>query len=165
VRRVNLFNAEFEYEPDSPAGYRSGSVSCGPLIGASRLSGKLYEIPPGQSICPYHYELGDEEWLLVLEGRPSVRHPEGEERLAPGDTVCFPAGPVGAHMVANPSDETVRALMFSTRQMPAVVIYPDSDKLGVFTDDERDDLMVRRSDAVGYWQDEPAGDPAAPASP
>ena len=42
----------------------------------------VYELPPGQSICPYHYELGDEEWLIVLAGRPTLRTPEGEQRAA-----------------------------------------------------------------------------------
>ena len=31
-------------------------------------------------MCPYHYEYAEEEWLLVVEGNPILRHPEGEER-------------------------------------------------------------------------------------
>ena len=39
----------------------------GPKIGASRIGASVYELPPGQSLCPYHYE-SDEEWVLVLAG-------------------------------------------------------------------------------------------------
>ena len=53
----------------------------GPAIGASRLGGSVYDLPPGQSICPYHYEYPEEEWLLVLEGTATVRHPGGDGRL------------------------------------------------------------------------------------
>ncbi len=55
----------------------------------------VYELAESQSICPYHYEYPEEEWLIVLEGRPTLRHPDGETVLAPGDTVCFPSGPDG----------------------------------------------------------------------
>jgi uncharacterized cupin superfamily protein len=94
-----------------------------------------------------------------------VRHPGGEDELAQGDVVCFPAGPEGAHKVTNRGNETVRVLMVSTRRLPAVVVYPDSNKLGAFTDVEGEDVMVRRSDSVGYWEDEPLGEDTAPPDP
>ena len=111
----------------------------GPQLGATKTGASLYELPAGQSICPYHYEYGEEEWLIVLEGRPTLRHPGGEDELEPGDTVCFPEGPEGAHKVTNRTDDRVRVLMFSTVNRPAIAVYPDSDKFGVFsgTDDVR----------------------------
>jgi uncharacterized cupin superfamily protein len=126
----------------------------GPAIGAAKLAGSVYELPAGQSVCPYHYEHGDEEWLIVLGGHPTIRHPEGEELLEPGDAVCFPAGPEGAHKVTNRSEEPARVLMLSTRNMPSVAIYPDSGKIGVFTESGADDVMVRRSAGVGYFDGE-----------
>ena len=118
------------------------------------LGGTVYELPEGQSICPYHYEHGDEEWLIVLDGRPTVRHVEGEDQLSPGDVVCFPAGPEGAHKVTNPTPDTVRVLMVSTMRLPAVAVYPDSDKIGVFTAGKMDNVMVRRESGVDYWDGE-----------
>ena len=118
------------------------------------LGGTVYELPPGDSICPYHYEYGEEEWLLVLTGQPTVRHASGEDVLDPGDAVCFPAGPDGAHKVTNRTDETVRVLMLSTKRTPAVVVYPDSDKIGVYTDEPRDTMLVRRESGVDYWDRE-----------
>ena len=90
---VNLHAVEFTYDEGDPAGYHTGYQRLGPLIGAERLGLTVYELPPGQSICPYHYELGDEEWLIVLAGTPTLRTPEGERELRAWDTVCFPEGP------------------------------------------------------------------------
>ena len=163
VERFNVFGAQFGYTPEEdPEGYRVGHVRFGPRIGARRLGGTVYELPPAQSICPYHWEVGDEELLIVLEGRPSVRHPDGEEELSPGDVVCFPEGPAGAHAVSNHAAETARVLMFSTVRMPALTVYPDSDKVGLFNEDPRLWLLFRRGDAVDYYAGEtgPSGEGA-----
>jgi uncharacterized cupin superfamily protein len=154
MRRFNIFSSRPELREGRPAGFRSPASRVDEAIGGSMLAGKLYELPPGESVCPYHYELGDEEWLIVLAGRPTVRHPGGEDGLEPGDVVCFPAGPTGAHKISNPGDEAARVLIVSTHRLPSVAVYPDSGKVGVFTDDERDDLLVRRSSAVDYWDGE-----------
>jgi uncharacterized cupin superfamily protein len=132
MERVNIFATQPTYDDTDPEGYRAGMDRFGPKIGASEIGGSVYEIPPGQSICPYHYEYGDEEWLIVLIGRPTLRHPKGEDELEPGDTVCFPEGPEGAHKVTNHTQETVRVLMLSTKARTAVAVYPDSDKVGVW---------------------------------
>jgi uncharacterized cupin superfamily protein len=82
-----------------------------------------------------------------------VRHPGGEEELSQGDVVCFPPGPDGAHKVTCLGGETARVLMLSTRQTPAIAVYPDSDKIGVWAGDDRDRLMMRR-DTLDYWDGE-----------
>jgi uncharacterized cupin superfamily protein len=155
VRRVNLFTADPPLDPTDPPGYEAGQLRLGPEIGGDKLAGGLYEVPPGQSVCPYHYELGDEEWLLVLAGTVVARHPGGEDELSAGELVCFPAGPEGAHKVTNRTGETARVVIVSTRFMPAVCVYPDSDKVGVFTEGRHDDGMFRREDSVGYYEREP----------
>jgi uncharacterized cupin superfamily protein len=77
VRRINLNELVLEYDADDPEGYRAGMARFGSTIEAVRLGATVYELPPGQSICPYHYEYPDEEWVLVLQGRPTVRDPDG----------------------------------------------------------------------------------------
>ena len=151
MQRINISSPEFKYDSEDPPGFRSGMLRCGALVGASETGASIYELPPGQAICPYHYEYAEEEWLLVLEGRPSVRHPGGTEQLEPWDLVCFPTGPEGAHAVRNETDGSVRVLMFSTVKYPAATVYPDSDKIGVWTGNKADDLMTTRSSAVDYW--------------
>jgi len=154
VNRLNIFTASVEYDETDPESYRAGMNRFGPSIGASMLGASIYELPPGQSICPYHYEYGNEEWLIVLEGNVTLRHPDGEEDLERGEVVVFPVGPEGAHKVTNRGEEPARVFMFSTMVEPSVAVYPDSNKLGVWPGDKRDNLLVRRDSAVDYWDGE-----------
>ncbi len=154
MQRFNLNTGTPEYDESDPEGYRAAMARFGASIGATMLGGSLYELPPGQSNCPYHYEYGNEEWLIVLDGKPTVRHPVGEEELEPGDVVCFPVGPEGAHRLTNRTDATVRVLMLSTLFEPSVSVYPDSNKIGVWPGDERDNIIVRRESTVDYWDGE-----------
>jgi len=154
VRRIRLPDAVPAGDPNDPEGYRARRERIGPRVGAERTGASLYELPPGQAMCPYHYEHGEEEWALVLEGRPSVRTPEGIEQLDPLDLVFFPMGPTGAHQLRNDSDEPVRILMWSTVAYPAVTTYPDSGKVGVYTRGGTDDLVVERASGVGYYTGE-----------
>jgi uncharacterized cupin superfamily protein len=147
---ANLFDVPLQLDEDDPDGYHTSYVRVGPLVGASLLGLSVYELPPGQSICPYHWEAGDEEWLLVLSGRPTVRTPAGERELGPWDAVCFPAGADGAHKVTNRTGETIRVAMLSTRNEPAVSVYPDSNKVGVWPPGK----LFRLGDEVGYWEGE-----------
>lgn len=152
--RFNLFAAQAQYDDDDPKGYAAGYLRFGPEIGATMLGGTIYELPQGQSICPYHYEYGNEEWLVVLDGRPTLRHAGGEEELDAGDVVCFPVGPEGAHKVTNGTGATVRVLMLSTKHEPSAAVYPDSDKIGLWPGDKRDHILVRRESGVDYWDGE-----------
>lgn len=154
VRRLNIASPAFQYDAEDPEGFRSGMMRLGPLLGASQLGMSIYELRPGEAICPYHYEYAEEEWLLVLEGRPTLRHPEGESVLEPWDVVVFPTGPEGAHGVRNETDETARVLMASTVRHPAATVYPDSDKIAVWTGNKDDDVIVHRAAGVDYWDGE-----------
>ncbi len=147
---VNLYELAAAGDEADPAGYRARMARFGPAIGAEQLGGSVYELDPGDSVCPYHYEHPEEEWLLVLTGRPTLRDPDGEHELAEGDLVCFPEGPDGAHKVTNRSDDPVRILMLSTRSKTAVAVYPDSGKVGVWPLDK----IFRIEDAVDYWDGE-----------
>jgi len=147
---ANLFDPEFTYDEGDPPGYHAGYRRFGPLVGGELLGLSLYELPPGQSICPYHYELGDEEWLIVIAGRPTLRTPEGEFSLGPWDTVCFPEGPDGAHKLTNHTEEALQVALLSTRRLPSVAIYPDSNKIGVWPPGK----LFRLDDAVEYFEGE-----------
>jgi uncharacterized cupin superfamily protein len=139
---------------EEPEGYGGGYRRISPLVGAHDVNLNIAVLEPGQAVCPYHYEY-EEEWLIVLEGEVVVRTPDGEETARRGDAVCFPAGPSGAHKVTNRGEEPARVVLFSNARRPAVAVYPDSDKIGVFPPDEHDRLMVRREDGGrGYWEGE-----------
>ena len=154
MRRVSISDPSFTYDPEDPEGFRAGMFRFGPDLGAKETGTTVYELPPGESVCPYHYEYGEEEWLLVLAGRPSVRDPEGTEQLEPFDVVFFPIGPAGAHQIRNDTDETVRVLMWGMVVVPTGTAYPDSDKVALWTGDKAEDLIVRRSSGVEYYDGE-----------
>jgi len=154
MRRLNVSDPDFSYDPDEPEKFRAGMFRFGSQLGAERTGMSVYELPPGKSICPYHYEYGEEEWLLVLQGRPSVRTPEGTEALEPFDVAFFPMGPAGAHEVRNDSEQPARVVMWSTVVTPTATAYPDSDKVAVWTGDKAEDLIVRRSSGVDYFDGE-----------
>src|SRR5207244_12063575 len=63
LKRFNLHSAETELEGDEPDGYLTGANRFGKQIGGSLIGGTVYDLPPGEAICPYHFEYGDEEWL------------------------------------------------------------------------------------------------------
>ncbi|HST55435.1 MAG TPA: cupin domain-containing protein [Solirubrobacteraceae bacterium] len=154
MRRANIFSDDCEYAGGEPDGYRSGEALVGKAAGGEALTVKVFELPPGQSVCPYHYEY-EEEWLVVLDGAVVLRTPAGEEQLGRGEVVCFPPGPEGAHKATNRSDATARVMMFSSAREPAVAVYPDSDKLGVWPGNPADRVMLRRADGnVDYWDGE-----------
>jgi uncharacterized cupin superfamily protein len=154
MQKINLGKLDISYDENDPEGYRAGHNRFGPQIGASALGATVYELQEGQSICPYHYEYGCEEWAIVLSGRPTLRHPEGEDVLDAGDVVCFPEGPSGAHKLTNRAPETARVMLLSDKPSLAAAVYPDSGKIGIFPPDERDGIMVRRESAVDYYDRE-----------
>ena len=156
---LNVFGVAVEGDPDAPDGYGRRMAELGPLLGAERLGASVYELDPGDSVSPYHYENTEEEWLLVLTGTPTLRDPDGEHELAPGDLVCFGTGPDSAHKVTNRSDAAVRIVMLSTVPETRIVdsgdpisitVYPDSDKVSVWPPGKR----FRMTDGVGYWDGE-----------
>ncbi|HKP17089.1 MAG TPA: cupin domain-containing protein [Gaiellaceae bacterium] len=150
----NLVSGELEPEEDPRPGYHRFSTRVGQRVGGERIGASLYELGEGERVCPYHYHHGTEEWLYVVAGAPTLRTPEGEQALRPGDAVCFPVGPEGAHDVRGPG----RVLILSANRWPDVVVYPDSDKLGArpapYPEQMADRGNFRRSDAVGYWEGE-----------
>ena len=154
MRRVNIADPTFAFDDGDPEGFRSGMFRFGPQLGAERTGTSVYDLPPGQAICPYHYEHGEEEWLLVLSGHPTLRTPEGTSELEPLDVVFFPLGPEGAHQVRNETAEAVRVLMWSTVVVPTVSVYPDSGKVGVWTAGKVDDGLFERGSAVEYFRGE-----------
>jgi uncharacterized cupin superfamily protein len=146
---MNLFD-------DLPA---KGERRLGDELGSTLWGGTLYELAPGKKVCPYHWHFGEEEWLLVVTGAPTVRTPEGENVLAPWDVAVFVRGESGAHEVRNETDEPARIVMFSTASDPEVCVYPDSGKVGVFAGWSRKDgpkveLMNRPEANLDYWEGE-----------
>jgi uncharacterized cupin superfamily protein len=143
VASVNVFTAE------NP----NGRIDVSRAVGSDETAMYAYDLAPGESSCPYHYEYV-EEWLLVIDGAIVLRTADGEQTASRGEMVRFPAGPSGAHKIMNRSESPARVLLFSSARVPAVSVYPDSDKIGVFPGDESHDLIFKRSTAVPWSEGE-----------
>ena len=150
---VNLFELDCD-EGMEHEGFRIRETQVGDRIGSELLGGSLYDVDPGKKLWPYHLHHANEEWLLVVRGRPTLRTPEGERELAEGDVVCFRRGKEGAHQVRNATDDSVRVLMLSTLLKPDVVEYLDSGKIGARSVAGERILLARPGPELDYWDGE-----------
>jgi uncharacterized cupin superfamily protein len=137
----------------APPGFAARLAPLGPELRAEMLGATLYELDPGEGTAPYHYHSGREEWLLVLTGEPTVRHPDGEDAVRPGDIFSFADGPGGAHRVLNRGSEPARLVFLSTLTLPVTAHYPDSGKI-LIRDAGGEAHIFRIADGVDYWDGE-----------
>jgi uncharacterized cupin superfamily protein len=149
----NIFDPHFD-EPRERPGFECLRARLGRQAGSEQLGMSLWELPPGQAAYPYHWHFGEEELIVVLDGRPSLRTPEGWRELEKGDVVSFRTGEGGGHQLVNRSDAQVRFLSISSQGSPEVCVYPDSDKVGIYGSPYGERELFRRSDAVDYWEGE-----------
>lgn len=157
----NIFRPSFE-DGERPEGFRSRRARVGYELGAELIGASLWEVPPGEAAYPYHFHYSDEELVIVLSGRPSLRTPEGIRELEEGEVLRFPLGEEGAHQILNRSEETATFLAVSSHGRPDVVVYPDSGKIGVGERLPKGGglrAFFRRVDRVDYFDGErPYGD-------
>ena len=154
----NVFDPEWESRGDAPAPFTPRGARVGARAGARELGASVYEFGPGEAMFPFHVHHSNEEMVVVLAGRPTLRTYDGERELEPGDVVAFPTGRSGAHRLDNRGDAPARVLMISTMRYPEVVEYPDSEKWGARTGDPRDPeskrILFRRDPSIGYFDGE-----------
>jgi uncharacterized cupin superfamily protein len=149
----NLYDDEWDRVEERP-GWRSRDAWVGARIGSELIGGSLYELEPGDRLWPYHTHHANEEWLLVVRGRPTLRAPDGEHDLREGDMVAFPRGDDGLHQVSNRTDASVRVLMLSTLIYPDLVHYADSGKYGASSARRQRIFLSRPGPSLDYWEGE-----------
>jgi uncharacterized cupin superfamily protein len=150
---INVFTVECGDEMEHE-GFRIRETQLGPRLGAELMGGSVYEVDSGKKLWPYHVHHANEEWLIVLRGRPTLRTPEGERELVEGDVVCFPRGAAGAHQVRNETEEPARILMLSTDIVPEILEYPDSGKIDTLSAKGERILLTRDAEPARYWDGE-----------
>lgn len=153
---TNIYRPEFE-DGERPEGFRSRRARIGYELGSELVGISLWEVPPGEAAYPYHFHYADEELVIVLSGRPSLRTPDGVRELERGEVLHFPLGEEGAHQIRNDGEETATFLAISSNGRPDVVAYPNSDKIGVGERLPRGGglrAFFRRAEGVDYWTDE-----------
>jgi len=152
----NIFKPSFE-DGERPEGFRSRRARIGYELGTELIGCSLWELPPGEAAYPYHYHYSDEELVIVLSGRPTLRTPEGNRELEAGEALRFELGETGAHQIFNATDQTATFLAVSSHGRPDVVVYPDANKIGVgerLPEGGGLRAFFKRDDAVGYFEDE-----------
>jgi uncharacterized cupin superfamily protein len=146
---MNLGINVIELEPEDlldEAGFRHRQGELRPRLGSHSIHATLYTAEAGDTIWPFHYHYGVEEWLYVVSGAPLLRDHEGRRQLQPGDLVCFPAGPVGAHTLDGPGRFMI--ISTGTHREPWMTVYPDSGKVS------GPEGMLLASSRVEYWYGE-----------
>ena len=163
---ANVFEPEFDPRADRE-GFAGRRARIGRQAGSERLGASLFELEPGSAAFPMHYHLGNEELLIVISGRPSLRTPAGERTLEPGEAVACPGGAAGAHQIVTRTGDPSRIRIVSEMRAPDVVVRPESNKISAFgrppgaAGEGFHDVYFRR-DAVELWdgEDPPPDTPA-----
>ena len=153
----NLFDPEWDVEIPPP--WRVKLARVAGAAGAERLGASVYEIEPGGVVSPLHTHFANEELIFALSGPVTLRTPDGERSLEPGEIVACPKGPRGAHQVRNRGEEPARVLIVSEMNLPEVAEHLDSGKLLVIRGTGYDDFTIeayRRTDSVDQMLDEPS---------
>lgn len=100
----------------------------GEAFGLTQFGVNLVRLAPGAASALRHAHSAEDEFVLVLEGAPTLVTDDGEQALAPGMTVGFPAGTGDAHHLVNRSGADVEFLVVGTKaEAQDVVTYPDDD--------------------------------------
>jgi uncharacterized cupin superfamily protein len=150
----NLQDGELESTREPlPEGRRFLLRSLSSGLGAELTGLSVYELPPGHASWPYHFEVVEEEWLIVVAGEVTLRTPDGEQQLCAGDVACFPPGAAGAHAVENQGETVARfAMPSSVARYGDAVVYPDSGKFRIATKDFSH--RGRLGEHLEYWEGE-----------
>jgi uncharacterized cupin superfamily protein len=156
---ANVFEPSWDEEQDRPP-FSWRRARLGRQAGSDRLGASVFELPPGSSSFPLHIHHANEELLVVISGRPTLRTLNGERQLEEGELVAFPPGRIGAHRIDNRGEQPVRVLIVSTMIAPEVNEYPDSGKVWVRTfppgaprPEEAVDILVRPGDERADYLD------------
>jgi uncharacterized cupin superfamily protein len=153
---ANIYEPDFERD-ERPPGFQVRRARLGYELGTELIGCSLWELPPGEAAYPYHFHYADEELIVVLRGRPTLRTPDAIRELTEGEAVSFPVGEAGAHQLRNDTDADVTFISISSSGRPDVVVYPDSGKIGVGERLPRGGGLrefFRRETAVDYWDRE-----------
>ncbi len=106
----------------------------GGLFGLTSFGVNLTRLAPGAGSALRHAHSRQDEFVYVLEGRPTLITDAGETELAPGMCAGFRAGTGNAHQLVNRSGAEVVYLEVGDRSAGDAVTYPDDDLQGVLVD-------------------------------
>ena len=121
----------------------------GDALGLTQYGVNLGRLEPGAVSSLRHWHTGEDEFVFVIEGAPTLVTNDGEQVLGPGLTAGFPAHIENGHRLENRSEELVLYLEVGTRATRDVVTYPDTD-LELIKEEAGNKRTFRHKDGTPY---------------
>ena len=99
----------------------------GDLFGLANFGVNLTRLLPGAASALRHAHTKQDEFVYILEGRPTLHTDEGRTPLEPGMCAGFKAGTGNGHCLINETSEDVVYLEVGDRTPGDDGTYPDDD--------------------------------------
>jgi len=99
----------------------------GDLFGLKSFGVNLTRLKPGGQSALRHAHTVQDEFVYILEGRPTLVTDAGRTALQPGMCAGFKGGTGDAHHLVNESDADVVYLEMGDRLPGDSAVYPDDD--------------------------------------
>jgi uncharacterized cupin superfamily protein len=99
----------------------------GDLFGLGNFGVNLTRLAPGSASALRHSHSKQDEFIYIVEGRPTLHTDAGELELAPGMCAGFKSGSGDAHCLSNPTSVDVVYLEIGDRTPGDEASYPDDD--------------------------------------
>jgi uncharacterized cupin superfamily protein len=106
----------------------------GDLFGLTNFGVNLTRLAPGAASALRHAHTKQDEFVYVLQGRPTLHTDEGPTRLFPGMCAGFKADTGNGHCLINETEENVLYLEIGDRTPGDEGSYPDHDLKAMLVD-------------------------------
>lgn len=147
---VNVDEVPERGSGEGPYGAASQSLTPSMRPRGGALGVNRVRLKKGQTTCPFHYHLREDEAFFVLSGRGVLRYGDDLRDIRAGDCIACPAGTRIAHQIANPYDEELVYLAIGAFDPHEVCVYPDTGKVMV-----RGAKQLGRMTPMAYLDEEP----------
>src|SRR3954466_10061387 len=106
----------------------------GDLFGLTNFGVNLTRLAPNAVSALRHAHTRQDEFIYILEGRPTLHTDEGRTQLCPGMCAGFKAGTGNGHRLINETEEQVIYLEVGDRTPGDEGNYPDDDLQALMAD-------------------------------
>jgi uncharacterized cupin superfamily protein len=99
----------------------------GDFFGLTNYGINLTRLKPKAISALRHAHSKQDEFMYIVEGRPTLYTDDGATQLEPGMCIGYPAGGGNANNLVNETNEDVLYLEIGDRTAGDEVVYPDDD--------------------------------------
>ncbi|NJM81854.1 MAG: cupin domain-containing protein [Tabrizicola sp.] len=103
------------------------SLRLGEAGGLTQFGVNLVTLEPGALSSLRHWQLHEDEFVMVTEGECTLVQDAGETVMRPGDCAAFPAGDPNGHHFVNRTGVPARFLVIGSKAPREVATYSDVD--------------------------------------